>query len=317
MSKTIPITDITGHMHPPLGDTGMKAAGVVQNVDRIIRQRDYDKFGDSTLLVTSFFRTIQGEGPYAGWPAVFLRLAGCNFGDKSDHCQWCDTSFQFDQGKTFNFNELSYELTHLPGYRETDILVITGGEPTLQHNLVPFMIGASSLFKRIQIETNGTQPSFFALMQRYEESMYPTTHVGRAKHLIAEALGEPDADRYVRPSVVVSPKASNKASRTPELAELVQHYASCLKFVVTADPEDPQHEIPDWALSMQAKYGTLIYVSPMAVYLRPYAGEVSSAWDATLIDQEATAANYAYAAQYAMQHGFLLSIQGHLFTAIP
>lgn len=34
-----------------------------QNVDRIIRRKDYDEFGASKLLVTSFFRTIQGEGP--------------------------------------------------------------------------------------------------------------------------------------------------------------------------------------------------------------------------------------------------------------
>lgn len=33
---------------------------------------------DKTLKVTSLFYTIQGEGPYSGWPAVFIRLSHCN-----------------------------------------------------------------------------------------------------------------------------------------------------------------------------------------------------------------------------------------------
>ena len=55
---------------------------------------------------------------------------------------------------------------------------------------------------------------------------------------------------------------------------------------------------------------------PMAVYKKPYAGEVSSIWDTELIDHEATAANYAYAAQYALTNNLRLSIQMHLMTAI-
>lgn len=270
---------------------------VTQNVDRIVRRKDYEQFEDK-LLVTSFFRTIQGEGPYAGHPAVFLRLAGCNFGDKSDHCAWCDTSFQFDNGKTFDFMALAYELTHLEGYRETDILVITGGEPTLQPRLLSFINGMSDLFKRVQIETNGTQAAFFQDLETYEEAI--------------------DAPATLkRPSIVISPKASTKAGRTPELSQIALRYASCLKFVITSDPEDPQHEIPEWAFEAAKQYGTPIYVSPMAVYKRPYSGEVSSIWDGSLINQGATAANYAYAAQYAMKQGLLLSLQTHLMTVIP
>ena len=33
--------------------------------------------GDS-LWVQEMFYTIQGEGLYAGWPAIFIRMAGCN-----------------------------------------------------------------------------------------------------------------------------------------------------------------------------------------------------------------------------------------------
>jgi len=35
------------------------------------------------------FRTIQGEGIFAGVPAVFIRLAGCSIG-----CSRCDTEYR-------------------------------------------------------------------------------------------------------------------------------------------------------------------------------------------------------------------------------
>jgi 7-carboxy-7-deazaguanine synthase len=273
---------------------------VVQNIDRNIRRHDYDQF-DGKLLVTSWFRTIQGEGPYAGRPAVFLRLAGCNLGSKQDLCAWCDTSFQFDKGTAFEFSDLMMELTSLPGYNEKDILVVTGGEPTLQDSLLDFISGVGDMFARVQVETNGTQAAFFKQMEDMEES-----------------LGDEPEEMlpYVRPSIVVSPKGSTVAGRIPEPSPLVLRYASCLKFVVTAEEDDPHHTVPEWAVNYHNE-GGIVYVSPMCQYLRAYTGEISSIWDATLVNQEATARNYEYAARYAMENNFYLSLQTHLFTAIP
>ncbi len=40
------------------------------------KRREFDD--GSSLSVHSLFYTLQGEGPYSGHPAVFIRLAGCN-----------------------------------------------------------------------------------------------------------------------------------------------------------------------------------------------------------------------------------------------
>ena len=48
-------------------------------------------FDDGTSLTLQGlpWATIQGEGPYAGSPATFIRLWGCNL-----KCYFCDTDFE-------------------------------------------------------------------------------------------------------------------------------------------------------------------------------------------------------------------------------
>lgn len=46
--------------------------------------RERPEFTDDKLFVTSMFMTLQGEGPYRGMPAFFIRLAKCNLA-----CSFC------------------------------------------------------------------------------------------------------------------------------------------------------------------------------------------------------------------------------------
>jgi organic radical activating enzyme len=99
-----------------------------------------------TLLVHSLFDTIQGEGPFVGSPAFFVRLAGCNL-----QCPRCDTDY------TSNVDKM--EVVSLAAYvrnsTTSDLVVITGGEPFRQ-NILPLcavLIKQHSL--HVQIETNG------------------------------------------------------------------------------------------------------------------------------------------------------------------
>lgn len=255
---------------------------IVQNADRNVSARDYADLGNK-ILITSVFSTIQGEGPFAGYPAMFVRLAGCNYGSKQDMCSWCDTSFEFAKGEAYDPDALVELVTAAEGYHPKQVLVITGGEPTLQNNLLAFIVKASFHFADVQLETNGTQPRFF---------------------MSAEAR---NMQKYFK--AVVSPKANERLGKYPPLASAVLWQASCLKFVVTADPDSPHHTVPDWAVESAKP----IYVSPMAVYAKAYKGEVASIWDDGLIDKVQTAKNYHYAAVYAMKHNFRLSLQTHLF----
>lgn len=248
----------------------------------------------SKVLVTGAFRTLQGEAPYTGWPAVFLRTAGCNYGAKDTHCQFCDTFFAYEQGQALGFDALSKMLTELPGYSQSDLLVLTGGEPSLQLALARYLVvEGRDLFHHGQFETNGTQPWFW----------------------VTEEMQELLIESWL--TVVVSPKPNTKTGTYAKLDSRVLDVASCLKFVVSNDPQSPHSRVPDWALEWRDTSGCPIYVSPMAAYLRPPVGEVANAWDHTLVDAETTQANYAAAAEYALANNFRLSIQTHLFTNIP
>ena len=46
------------------------------------------KTDGKNLDIQEIFATFQGEGIFTGFPAIFIRLGGCNLA-----CQFCDTEF--------------------------------------------------------------------------------------------------------------------------------------------------------------------------------------------------------------------------------
>lgn len=113
----------------------------VQPIEKVVR-------ADGTMLeVHSIFHTIQGEGPFAGRPAVFVRLAGCTL-----QCPACDTDYTSGR-KTWDVHLLALEVTN-SRLKNTSLVVITGGEP-LRQNIAPFIKILLKRGYRVQIETNG------------------------------------------------------------------------------------------------------------------------------------------------------------------
>lgn len=104
----------------------------------------------NTLLVHSVFRTIQGEGPFAGHPCVFIRLGGCNL-----QCPGCDT--EYTQGSELMTCGEVIDLARQQGACDLGLVIITGGEPFRQ-NIAMLCNTFVALGIRVQIETNGTLP---------------------------------------------------------------------------------------------------------------------------------------------------------------
>ena len=299
--------------------------------NEIVGKKFFKDAAKDTLTVTSLFFTLQGEGPYGGMPALFIRLAKCNL-----QCQFCDTFF--DSGDVLSFAEIENRIQStihtywedkdkcVPDWAASPVsvipevgeardryehpgvvLVITGGEPLLQDNLTAFLRRQEDLFREVQIESNG---------------------------LLNTVV--PD---YV--TLVCSPKCLEKdgvAVRYLEPSKTILERADCLKFVMTADQASPYSSIPDWAFEWRhMNPGKEIYVSPMNMYLtvpqkakelralrqgeitfmeRSTVDEVVSFWEPGLFDMKQNQANHEYVARYCMDHGLRMNMQLHLFASL-
>lgn len=110
------------------------------------------------------FASVQGEGPSAGSPCVFIRLSRCNLA-----CVWCDTAytwhFEDDQRPHRSgevFERKPNQVTLQPddaaariAEHELSRLVITGGEPLMQGAALAQMLQHLPGMA-VEVETNGS-----------------------------------------------------------------------------------------------------------------------------------------------------------------
>ena len=110
------------------------------------------------------FASLQGEGPSAGLPFVFVRLSRCNLA-----CLWCDSAstWRFSGDNRPHRDRLAFareanqivldeaNVTARIAALGQSRLVITGGEPLLQGAALARMV-ALLPGMTIEIETNGT-----------------------------------------------------------------------------------------------------------------------------------------------------------------
>lgn len=104
--------------------------------------------------VNRIFKSIQGEGVHTGVPATFVRFQGCNL-----DCPFCDTpeaKSPYGGQATLSPEQLVERILGMAG--DTELIVLTGGEPTLQPigDLVKAIHRAGVY--QIHLETNGTLP---------------------------------------------------------------------------------------------------------------------------------------------------------------
>lgn len=200
---------------------------------QVIQKQDLDPEG--LISLHHVFSTIQGEGPFVGHPAIFVRLAGCNL-----QCPMCDTDYtSMGIRRTLQHLHRPLQIVHMISelVPAPYLIVISGGEPFRQNiYLLVYQLIESGY--QVQIETNGT---LFVDLWKDDD-------------FVREDL-----------TIVCSPKTGRLNT------DLVSHI-DCFKYIVDADNIDPEDGLPTIALGHPA-YPRLarppggfegqIYVQPM------------------------------------------------------
>lgn len=101
------------------------------------------------MHISEIYASIQGEGEYTGTPSVFVRTTGCNL-----RCWFCDTPFTSWE-PTGTHHSVDAVLAEVNQFNEEHI-VITGGEPLLQPEVVTLCEALEASGRFVTVETAGT-----------------------------------------------------------------------------------------------------------------------------------------------------------------
>ena len=101
------------------------------------------------MQINEIFHSVQGEGKWTGVPSIFIRTSGCNL-----RCSFCDTPLTSwsPEGVEMNQDQILREISQW----ECEHVVITGGEPLLLKEMVPFSRILKDRGHVITFETAGT-----------------------------------------------------------------------------------------------------------------------------------------------------------------
>ncbi len=157
-----------------------------------------------TLNVNEVYGPVaQGEGPWAGRPQVFLRMAGCNL-----NCVWCDTPYSWDwtrydradEAHKMTFGEVAEQVQLLGGQHPASPtgLCITGGEPMVQAKGLGVLLNEHLHWAagRVSIETNGTRPAS-RLLQRLIGLWVVSPKLANSEIPLAKRIKPEVLERYV------------------------------------------------------------------------------------------------------------------------
>ena len=297
---------------------------LVQNVDKNESTQSISASlkNEDSLKISNIFMTLQGEMPYSGEPAVFLRLAGCNRGAKVDSsCSFCDTSFSVKDAREMTEQDVFDEIYSKKAPR-TKLLVITGGEPFLQYN------------------------NLVKLLERlHDHVMYLKSTQGDTHNPITHIQFETNGDRLremeklfahlqyldnLNCSIVISPQGGLTPARVNSLETMIDRsrvsHAYPFKFylrrlISASDPvymfTDKTYKILEYLI--KSNHLTDVYLSPITEYrhfgpIKHYQNSVlvETAPQKIVVDTEKSKLNANKAVEICMKYGFKLSTQTHI-----
>lgn len=191
-----------------------------------------------TYSVNEIFYSLQGEGYHTGRAAVFIRFAGCNL-----RCPFCDTDYA--KGEPMTAEEICRKAVALcSGYLQP-LIVLTGGEPTLQADAALVSALHNCGYKTIAMETNGSGKipagvDFVTVSPKVGfVPSYPVNAVANEVKVVFDGNHDPDiwwtifAEHYY-----LQPCDTGDPDRNKEIL------ADCIEYI-------KQH--PVWRLSLQTQ----------------------------------------------------------------
>lgn len=239
------------------------------------RKREYT----DQLAVQELFHTLQGEGPFAGRAAVFLRLAGCHLA-----CHFCDTEFESNIDNVRPWLDVSREIENmLQAHPNTNLLVITGGEPMRQQ----------------------TGPLVFDLLQKCTDLVVQYETAGNLWDSSLDVVVD-DPDMWLRFEIVTSPKTSMVH---PRIQSLCSHY----KYVITAGEVSELDGLPSLGMQVANKgqerpvWRDCIYRNDTTIWVSPCDAH----------DPVKNKANMKATVKSALDFGYRLTLQMHKIVKLP
>lgn len=245
-----------------------------------IRKIDHNP-DDGKLAIQEVFYTIQGEGPFTGVPALFVRLAGCHLA-----CTFCDTEFESNINLRYTPAQVGTIAQGLIHHNQAPfgLVVLTGGEPMRQScgDLVVGLISRG--FTHVQIETAGNL---------WDPSLAPYIDAGAV-------------------SIVCSPK-------TPMLHREIIARCSEWKYVISAGETSEEDGLPS-APTQKNQPPSAIPARPWGrdgVLLNRCSNNTVWVSPCDAHEDWKNMDNMKEAARVAMRYGYRLSLQTHKMVGLP
>lgn len=143
------------------------------------------------MRITEIYASIQGETQYAGLPCTLIRTTGCDL-----RCTYCDTAYSFYGGKDMSVDEILAAAKSLT----PKLVLLTGGEPMLQREIVALSELLLSEGFEVMIETGGAHPvdALPEAVAKIVDIKTPSSGEAHRMHPRAlDPLGPKDAIKFV------------------------------------------------------------------------------------------------------------------------
>ncbi len=195
--------------------------------------------------LNSIFTSLQGEGRNVGRPATFIRFASCNL-----RCPWCDTH------RTIHLDLSLGELLLKVKHREKKMVILTGGEPSIQPGLSDLVRKLKEEGHYVALETNGLEappePELFDYIACSPKADYA------ARYRDDRMLRRANEVRIVAETELIAPFCRNMRERiaaddyyiSPLEQDGRMHYRRALNLLTKVNRLTPD-AFPPWALSLQ------------------------------------------------------------------